>query len=701
MIKLIIFDLDGCFTDGSLNEHVLNSKDTYSLKKLISLNTPTAIISKTKDIITNKFLTERISYIYTDVVDKTETCNSLLNKLNLKYSEVAYIGDDEPDIELLKKVKISGCPSDAVESVKKVSKFISKNPGGKGAVRDFVDFIIDYNKRISKEIVPVIGIRSGSVRCKNKNTRDFGLEENLLDKKLRILSSIDSINKIIVSSDSDDYLKIASRYSKVVLDKRDFYYASSKISGKELFNYLGNLINEDEVFMYSPVVSPFLNKEDYLNIINKWCDNLYHDSVCSFHEFKEFLWGDKSPINYKLENAPSSQDLPEYYIPTLGCCIIEKEILLQNSNVIGKNPLFVKLDKIKSIDIDDNYDFAVAKLLNENNINDMFSLEKYLDKDSINILDCTVRDGGYRNNWEFADKEVFDLYKSISDSGIEYFEIGFRSNKVSGGGKWFYSNDGDINYIKKLYKGDTPSKIAVMFKYGEYGLNDIKEDSSIDLYRILIKSEDYTNEHNNFIIETIRKINSFGKEVGLNIPCGHKINKEISNLIKSIYDNNLKVDVFYLADTFGSMDEITIVKSFNYLYELIKGYDKDVVFGFHSHDNNSDALLKTLYAIDKIHNLKFVDSCILGMGRGIGNLKTEDVLLKLNNKFNHKYDKNPIYELIHDKYDKESILYKLSADYKVHPNYVNDILDKKLNFKESLKLIKELSDKESNKYKKL
>jgi YrbI family 3-deoxy-D-manno-octulosonate 8-phosphate phosphatase len=703
MIKLVIFDLDGCFTDGSLHQHILNAKDTYSLKKLISLNIKTAIISKTQDKITDKFLTERISYIYTNVNNKIETCDHLLNELNLKYDEVAYIGDDEPDIDLLKKVKISACPNDSIIKVKNIVDFISSKDGGKGAVREFVDFVIDYNNRINKKIVPVIGVRSGSLRCKNKNTRDFGLNQNLLEKKLKILSDIDYFDKIIVSSDSNEYLDIAKKYKKVKIDKRPDYYASSNISGKELHLYLCSLLDDDEVFMYTHVVSPFLEKNDYLEVLKKWRMPILNDSICLSIDFKEFLWLDNKSINYDLNNMPKSQDLPDYFIPTFGISLIEKEKLIDNKSFIGKNPLFIKVDKLKGIDIDDNFDFAVAKLLNENNINDMNSLELYLDKSEINLLDCSIRDGGYRNNWNFSDSEVSKMYSSISDSGIEYFEIGFRSTKLENGGKWLYSSDNDIKNIKNSYNGKTPAKLAVMIKYSEYDLSDITENSPVDMYRVLIKSKDYNNEHNRFIVDTIKRINQLGKEVGLNIPCGHKLDKDLKTLFIELKKNNCKVDIFYLADTFGSMDELQIVNSFNELEEMLKGYVDNPIFGFHAHDNNSDALSKSLYAIEKSHRIKYIDSCILGMGRGIGNLKTEDVISKLNKNMSKNYNLNKIYELIFNEYpeNKSNILYKLSADYLVHPNYVNDILEKELDFEKSLELIKELSSYKSNSYKKL
>lgn len=700
MIKLVIFDLDGCFTDGSLHQHILNAKDTYALKKLINAGIPTAIISKTKETIKDPFLTERVTYIYTNVEDKIETCKDILNKLNINFNEVAYIGDDEPDIDLLSRVKIPGCPNDAIEEVKKVSKFISTKNGGKGAVREFVDFVLSYNEKVSKPIVAVIGVRKGSSRCVNKNIRDFGNYENLLEKKLKILNSVDRVSKIIVSSDSTEYLEIAKKYKKVFTDIRPEYYASTQLGGKELFQYLGDLIDENEIFMYSPVVVPFLNKEDYEAVIDEWEDNLNHDSVATFHSIKQFAWNEKGPINYDYHNPPRSQDLPEFLIPTFGICLIDKKNLKRNNNVLGKNPKIIVTDKIKSLDIDDAYDFTVAKLLNENGINDHSTAELYLSKNTPLLMDCTVRDGGYRNDWNFSLDEVGKMYSIVSDTGIQYFEIGFRSPLIDGKGLWFYTADENILKVKNSYNGKTPAKIVVMIKYGEYSLSDITENSPVDMYRILIKSKDYNSDHNNFIADTVKKLNILGKEVALNIPCGHSISPDLKSLFDCLKKHECKVNVFYLADTFGSMDELKIIHSFRELEEMIFDFEKQPIFGFHAHNNNNDALEKTIYAFEKVHRVKYVDSCITGMGRGIGNLKTEDIISKLNKKYNAHYDTNKLYEYVFDTYssEREIILYKLSADYLVHPSYVKDVVSKNLNFSKSLLILKSLSSYKSNSY---
>ncbi len=70
----------------------------------------------------------------------------MLQKYSLTYDEIAYMGDDLPDICILEKVKLAGCPNDAVNEVQKVANWKSSKDGGRGAVREFCDYILKNNK---------------------------------------------------------------------------------------------------------------------------------------------------------------------------------------------------------------------------------------------------------------------------------------------------------------------------------------------------------------------------------------------------------------------------------------------------------------------------------------------------------------------------------------------------------------------------
>ena len=92
------------------------------------------------------------------------------------------------------------------------------------------------------------------------------------------------------------------------------------------------------------------------------------------------------------------------------------------------------------------------------------------------ILDCTIRDGGYLNNWDFDEILVKDLYRSVSKSGTDYIEIGFRSSD-----KYFNSSEVGIwrftpeNIVEEIIKNNAGSKISLMVDFGKVDLSDIPD----------------------------------------------------------------------------------------------------------------------------------------------------------------------------------------------------------------------------------
>lgn len=153
-IKLAAFDVDGVMTDGSItydssgNElKTFNSKDGHGLAELHKAGIITAIITgRTSEAVARRAKDVHITEVYQGVKDKAEILDELLKKYNLTPAEVAYMGDDIPDICVLEKVELAGCPKDAVQEVKDVANFESEKNGGCGAVREFCDCILNLNR---------------------------------------------------------------------------------------------------------------------------------------------------------------------------------------------------------------------------------------------------------------------------------------------------------------------------------------------------------------------------------------------------------------------------------------------------------------------------------------------------------------------------------------------------------------------------
>ena len=106
-------------------------------------------------------------------------------------------------------------------------------------------------------------------------------------------------------------------------------------------------------------------------------------------------------------------------------------------------------------------------------------------------LDCTIRDGGYLNEWLFTEEEVLECYKSASESGYDYFEIGFFScEKKDGPGRWRFCSGGEASWLVEQFSG---CKISAMFSASENEDIDSKKIKNINLARVHSRIENKKN----------------------------------------------------------------------------------------------------------------------------------------------------------------------------------------------------------------
>lgn len=149
-IKLVAFDVDGVMTDGSLTfdengveYKTYNAKDGQGIVMLIRAGIiPAIITARNNGTVVHRAKILGITELYQGQKNKIHALDEIMEKYKLSYDEVAYMGDDIPDLCVLEKVGLSCCPSDAVEEVISACKFVSVKSGGKGAVRELADFIL-------------------------------------------------------------------------------------------------------------------------------------------------------------------------------------------------------------------------------------------------------------------------------------------------------------------------------------------------------------------------------------------------------------------------------------------------------------------------------------------------------------------------------------------------------------------------------
>lgn len=213
----------------------------------------------------------------------------------------------------------------------------------------------------------IIPVRAGSVRLPNKNILPFG-ESNLLIHKIRQLKKVSAIGEIIVSSDSELMLDMASQEG-VSTHRRAIEYADEKTkSWGEIVSYCAEHVCHGEHVMWAYCVTPLCDENNYIKAIEAYEENVLgaqaYDSVASVKIFKEYLWDESKPLNYNpgLGHVPSQQ-LPNWHVIVNGFFIAPRTNMITWNYQIGPHPYLMPITKREAIDIDDGEDFAMAQAL--------------------------------------------------------------------------------------------------------------------------------------------------------------------------------------------------------------------------------------------------------------------------------------------------------------------------------------------------
>jgi 3-deoxy-D-manno-octulosonate 8-phosphate phosphatase (KDO 8-P phosphatase) len=154
-VKAFAFDVDGVFTDGTIILHpsgellrTSNTRDGYAVHVAVEKGFPVAIISGGKsESVRERFKNLGVTDVYLGVNDKIDCLEDFRFKYNLEYQDILYMGDDLPDYEIMQKVGIPTCPSDAAPEIKNLALYISNIPGGKGCVRDVIEQVLRLHKK--------------------------------------------------------------------------------------------------------------------------------------------------------------------------------------------------------------------------------------------------------------------------------------------------------------------------------------------------------------------------------------------------------------------------------------------------------------------------------------------------------------------------------------------------------------------------
>lgn len=288
------------------------------------------------------------------------------------------------------------------------------------------------------------------------------------------------------------------------------------------------------------------------------------------------------------------------------------------------------------------------------------------------ILDCTLRDGGYYNNWNFSNDEISEYFNFIKKNPIDIVEIGFRflkKNKFYG--PYAFSSENFINNLNLPKNKKYSVMINAKDYYDDEELIDEyflkKKQSRIDIVRIAINYQHFDRAEN-----IAAKLKNIGYEIGLNLMQANNIDQKFAKKNFQIIKSWKTVNVLYFADSLGCMNPSEIEN----LTNLFLDYWGSEC-GIHAHNNKGLALLNTLSALNK--GVKWVDSTILGMGRGAGNVSTESFLIENEKKLYPKkiyFENLSSFQKLKNKYNwGYNPYYHFSALHKIHPTYVQTLID--------------------------
>ena len=295
-------------------------------------------------------------------------------------------------------------------------------------------------------------------------------------------------------------------------------------------------------------------------------------------------------------------------------------------------------------------------------------------KNKIKLLDCTLRDGGYYNNWFFKKELINEYLKVMGMLKIDYVEIGFRFlDKIKTKGECAYS---DETFLRTL-KIPKNLKIGIMINasdfVGQKNILELAEKNFINKQKSIISFIRIACHHHEVkeVMPLVNWLKKKGYEICVNIMQIPELSSnEIKNTVNEVKKS--KADVLYFADSMGSLDSDKTKK----IIKQIKSVWKKST-GIHTHDNMGKALENSLVAIN--NSVNWIDCTVTGMGRGPGNTKTEHLVLELNRKNNNLIN---LFNLIKKYFEPLKKKYRWGSNpfyyfaglNSIHPTFVQEML---------------------------
>lgn len=324
----------------------------------------------------------------------------------------------------------------------------------------------------------------------------------------------------------------------------------------------------------------------------------------------------------------------------------------------------------------------------------------------VELLDCTLRDGGYVNDWRFGKAAIADMSKKLADSKVDILELGFLKNEPWQKDRTVFN---DMDQVKTLIgKKRAGQKYAVMCEVvNPLPLEQLApaDESSADIIRVIVWKTKRTPDGK--IEDALQAGYEYCKGI---IEKGYRLcvqparvtqynDEEFVHMVKRF--SELNPYAIYVVDSWGTQHAEGML---HYMHLADKHLPEHTKLGYHGHNNMmqalsiAEAMIKGAFCHDLI-----VDASVYGIGRGAGNLNLELIADYLNKEYGKDYDLLPML-MVYEKYIKDiyarepwgySLYYFLTALYDCNPNYAKFMRQEKIPFEDAQKMISSLqgSDK--------
>ena len=311
---------------------------------------------------------------------------------------------------------------------------------------------------------------------------------------------------------------------------------------------------------------------------------------------------------------------------------------------------------------------------------------------SVELLDCTLRDGGYLNQWKFGRRTIPGFLETLDRAGVDVMEVGFLTGEARGRE---YSLFASLEEVARVLPRKKRGKFVAMVALGELELDPGSlppfDGETLDGVRLSFRKGDREKA-----FRWARELQDKGYPVFFQ-PVGTVFysDLELLHLVEQV--NILEPYAFYVVDTLGSMYREQVTRRFHLLDENLA---PGIRLGLHGHNNLQLAFSNApAGAALPTRRPLVVDSSVFGMGRGAGNLPTELMAQYLDRTGPRRYDVS----LILEAYDRfiaplgqggqwgYSVAYHIAASHLCHPNYAAYLLEKgTLSMKELAQIVEEI-----------